>query len=330
MTYNQSPLSNPIAKAEPNRQPSLPPILSIGDLAADLIVSIPTLPVEATQHQVVDTIQLEPGGTANFLIAGARLGYPMGTIGAIGDDNWGQQVAKILQGEGIDLSGLRQEGTTTTVIVLVSKTGEHVFLGKYGHGSKIELVQSDVNLIKQAGAIYFTGYTLHEERLVNLTLEVLHQAKEASIPVFFDPGPQMFDVPLPLRHQILARVDTVLATAEELPSLVETGLISDLMKIGPRSVIVKHGSAGCVFYSQEDPLKAAGYPVSVVNTSAAGDSFNAAFMIARLWGWSLENCAKLANAVGAAKVQKLGGGRNVPTLSEVRAIIDNFDIGLDL
>ena len=82
------------------------PIVSIGDLVADLIVSIPTLPAEAGHHQIAEEIQLEPGGGANLLIAGARLGYPMAAIGALGDDLWGYEVAGLIRSEGVDLSGV--------------------------------------------------------------------------------------------------------------------------------------------------------------------------------------------------------------------------------
>jgi sugar/nucleoside kinase (ribokinase family) len=48
-------------------------------------------------------------------------------------------------------------------------------------------------------------------------------------------------------------------------------------------------------------------------------------MVATLWGWPLVACAKLANAMGAAKVKKLGGGRNVPTLAEIQQVLAQFE-----
>jgi sugar/nucleoside kinase (ribokinase family) len=122
-----------------------------------------------------------------------------------------------------------------------------------------------------------------------------------------------------------------LLTEEEL-SLFAAGSIPDLIDLGPSTVVVKRGPNGCAIYTRgiDSPLEAPGYPVSVVDSSAAGDSFNAAFMVATLWGWPLVDCASLANAAGAAKVKKLGGGRNVPTLAEVQAIITKFDVDLNL
>jgi ribokinase len=320
----------------PNRKGAsvFQPIVSIGDLVADLIVAIPTLPAEAGRHQIAEEIQLEPGGGANFLIAGARLGYPMAAVGVLGDDLWGREVAGLIRREGIDLTGVQYQGSTTRVVVLVSRAGGHLFLGKYGQGNKKNLRPLDAELIQNCAALYCAGYSLAETRLADLTLAAMELARRHHRPVFFDPGPQMAAVSQDLRRKVLSLTDTLLLTVEEVPLLTD-GSVRDLMlpAEGPDTVVVKRGSAGCRIYRPgvvTSPLDLPGYPVTVVDTSAAGDSFNAAFMVGTLWGWSPADCAKLANAIGAAKVRKLGGGRNVPTLAEVRAVIVEFEIEINL
>ncbi len=308
-----------------------PLILSIGDLVADIITVIPALPAQAGQHQVADEVRLEPGGGANFLIAGARLGWPMAAIGALGADEWGQRVAEALRAEGIDLSGVTHSGTTTTVIVLVSRQGEHVFLGQYGHGPTVALGEAAAGLLHRAGAVFCAGYTLREARLAEAALAALAQAKAAGIPVYFDPGPQMAGVPPEIRARLLPLVDVLLTTVEEIPLLVDGSTPADLLATGAGVVVVKRGAAGCAVVAAGESAPVVdlpGHPVSVVDTAAAGDSFNAGFMVGRLRGWSLAEAARLANAVGAAKVQKLGGGRNVPTLLEVQAVIERFKISV--
>jgi ribokinase len=306
------------------------PIISIGDLVADLIVSIPGLPAEAGQHQVAQEIRLEPGGGANFLIAGARLGVPMAAIGALGNDDWGHRVAEIIRAEGIDMTGVRHSGTTTLVIVLVGQGGEHVFLGQYGHSEPVNLRPADVEQLKTCGAVFCAGYTLNENHLLDMAIEAMRLARLHHRPVFFDPGPQMVDVPKYIRRELLPLVNTLLLTEDEIP-LLTAGGAADLLDSGPEMIVVKQGAAGCTLYRRgRAPVKAPGYPVTIKDTSAAGDSFNAAFITATQWGWSPAECAQLANAVGAAKVQKLGGGRSVPTRANVQAVIDQFDIRIKL
>lgn len=305
------------------------PIVSIGDLVADVVVSIPNLPVKAGQHQVATDLRLEPGGSANVLITGARLGFKMAAIGALGVDVWGQHVAAILAAEGVDLRGVTRDGTTTVVIVLAGPPGQHVFLGKYGHGRKIEVSPEAARLVEQAGAVYSAGYALNEDRLVEATLVLLRQAHRAGVPVYFDPGPQMAAAPVEVWRAVLPLVDVLLATEVELKALIEGGSVAQVLAAGPRTVVVKRGRTGCAIYTNSSPpLESPGYPVNVVDTSAAGDGFNAAFMVARQQGWALPDCARLANAVGAASVEKLGGGRSVPTPEEVQRILRRFNISV--
>jgi sugar/nucleoside kinase (ribokinase family) len=60
--------------------------------------------------------------------------------------------------------------------------------------------------------------------------------------------------------------------------------------------------------------------VDVRDTNGAGDSFAAAFIYGYLQGWPPEEIGAFANAMGAAKVQKFGAGRNVPTLDEIEKV----------
>ena len=68
----------------------------------------------------------------------------------------------------------------------------------------------------------------------------------------------------------------------------------------------------------------------VKDPTAAGDSFLGAFMFAYLHGWSLKDCATLANATGAAAVAKMGSGTAVPTKDEVKAVLASRNIVYDL
>ena len=54
------------------------------------------------------------------------------------------------------------------------------------------------------------------------------------------------------------------------------------------------------------------------------------FIYAKCAGYSLRDCAILANAAGAAKVQKLGTGRAMPTRAEVQAVLDQFSVKIAL
>jgi sugar/nucleoside kinase (ribokinase family) len=96
-------------------------------------------------------------------------------------------------------------------------------------------------------------------------------------------------------------------------------------------VVVKKGAAGCrVLRGRDERVDVPGLTVTVRDTTAAGDCFDAGYLLAYLKGWPPVDCARLANCMGAAAVQKLGGGRNVPALQEVRRMISQMGGGIEI
>ncbi|HSV86157.1 MAG TPA: carbohydrate kinase family protein, partial [Levilinea sp.] len=309
-------------------------VLSIGDLVADLVVTIAQLPVEAHLHQLARSIRIEPGGAGNFLIAGARLGMHMRAIGTLGADIFGQAVAERLEAEQVNLRGvIRSEGsTTTTVIVLIDDQGGHVFLGAYGEGPLLDLPPSWTQEIAASQAVFSAGYTLQEKRICGATFEALQFARRQGVPVFFDPGFEMARCTAEQKRLALAASRVLLLTENELPILTggETGFPAArcLLESGPELVCLKRGAEGCVIISREQVVTHPGYPVTARDTAAAGDSFAAAFIYAYLKGWPLGDIAAFANAMGAAKVQKVGSGSSVPTAAEVQQVLEAHGVDL--
>lgn len=310
-------------------------VLSLGDLVADLTVSISKLPVEANAHQIVHRFQLEPGGAGNFLIAGARLGMKMTALGTIGDDVFGQAVLDLLVEQGVAIEGVihQTDASSTTVIVLVDDMGQHVFLGGYGVGPAIEFPARWKRLLDSCDAVFVSGYTFHEHRLAHAALETMKRARKTKIPVFFDPGPDMVRLQAEQREEILANSDLLLLTEQELPILTggEDGIDAARMLLNEKVVLVcvKRGERGCVIFTEEEKVEHPGFKVIVRDTTAAGDSFAAAFIFGYLQEWSLPQIATFANAMGAAKVQKIGSGSQVPSAEEVRAVLEKYEIKLD-
>jgi sugar/nucleoside kinase (ribokinase family) len=310
-------------------------VISFGDLVTDIVVQIPALPVQPGGHQIVQGIQVEPGGAGNFLIAGARLGMEMIPLGVIGRDSFGEATLEILSGEGIGINPvIRQtDGTTTTVFVLVDQKGQHVFLGQYGSGPEIRLSKSWKADLEKANAVHFWGYTFQEERLVNSVLEAMIFARKKERLLVFDPGPYMQTATAEQKAVVLANCQVILLTEDEIGSMMggKSGLeeVPVLFNFGVELVCVKRGVNGCVIISKDQTVMHAGYPVEVRDTTAAGDSFAAAFIFGYLQGWSMARVAAFANAMGAAKVRKLGSGRQVPDIEEVREVLNMFEKGFD-
>lgn len=297
------------------------PIIGIGDIVADLVVRVPALPVQAGDFHIAREFDLEAGGNANFLIMAARLGATVLALGTIGEDLWGAEVGRILSEERVDLREVSTAGTTTRALVLVDDSGEHAFVGKFGEGDVQPLIPRQHDLLRSAGAVFSSGYSLNEQHLADYTLNALRTAGEAKVTRGFDPGPAFPGLDASVKAEALRLTDVLLLTEDELPMVSPAGL-EHVMTLGPAIIVLKRGPEGCQVYAQ-DGLVAdiPGHVVEVCDTTAAGDSFAAGFLTGMAAGWTLEDCARLANAVGAAKVQKLGGGRNVPHLADVQGLL---------
>jgi sugar/nucleoside kinase (ribokinase family) len=306
------------------------PIVSLGDLVADIVIELSSLPIGGGDFQHAQRIVMEPGGSANFLITASRLGAEVHALGTLGNDNWGDEVGSILTREKVDISEVRVDGTTTVVLVLVGPSGEHAFIGKYGEGERLSADDTTRSVISGAQAVFGSGYSLQDKRVSQFTLELFRHASYIGVQTFFDPGPMFFDQTSNVKESILSDTAILLLTEEELKGF-GSDPIETIFKAGPEVVVLKRGAEGCSVYQRGgDTFSAKGLEVPVRDTTAAGDSYDAGFVVGMLHGWPLMDCAKFANAVGAAKVQKLGGGRNVPTLAEVRRTIAAFNLQLDL
>jgi sugar/nucleoside kinase (ribokinase family) len=305
-------------------------VASIGDIVADLVFAIRRLPIDHEQHQQATRVEIEAGGAGNFLIAGARLGMTMHALGAIGDDAFGATVRQMLTGEGVEVSGLAvQPGAMTTpVLVLVDEAGQHVFVGAPHTAIPPQTPATWPRLVAAADALFFQGYTLLEEGVAQAALDLAGRARRAGRPVFFDPGPLYASVTPQLAERALADVTHLLLTHLEigmlLPGADEIDDLRSLLTAPLEVVCVKQGGQGCTILTPGGAIHHPGFPVPVRDTTAAGDSFDAAFIFGVLSGWPLEEVALFANAVGAAKVQKHGSGRQTPTADEVRAVLQQF------
>jgi len=312
-----------------------PVVVTIADVIVDLNVAIPSLPIEADTIQYASQVFAVPGGTnGNFIIAGQRLGLQMRPIGPVGDDFFGKELIRGLKLEGVDLSLLQIDpGTATTIsLVLVDDAGAHAFLGHVGAKGPRELPAEWRQAVIEADAVFTAGYAFSEMH-PPVILEAIAATAAAGVPFFFDAGPQALVMPVDDLRQVMGRTRVLLATEGEIVTLAGVDDYAAAARLflsqGPEMVVVKLGPAGCHVFAQGGDVRCPGFPVAVRDTTGAGDSFAAAFVYAYLMGYDVRQMGTLANAMGAAKVQKLGSGTSLPTPDEIRAVLNRFNVDLE-
>lgn len=310
-------------------------IVSIGDLVLDVILPV-RLPVLPAQHQQPRGRRIEPGGAASFLVAARRMGVKVSAAAAVGDDPFGAMLVDLLNQEDIDTAYVRAvPGSTTTLVIVLTdqESGEHVFLGNYGEGGDVPYPAGLDSLIAESGALFMMGYTLAEKRVVPMAFRSIESAVAARIPVYLDAGPFLASVPEDQIRRAVRLTSVLLMTEDEIP-LVASGrtgqtALNQLLNEGPSVLVIKQGASGCKLVTKDGQWAVPGYPAKVVDTVGAGDCFAGAFLAGQIRGLDLYDSARLANAMGAAAVQKVGAGRNAPTYDEVMAVLKQAGEGID-
>ncbi len=300
-------------------------VVVLGDLVIDNIIQVASFPIVAGQHQRIRGSQQEPGGAGNTLIAGARMGLSMQSVGTVGDDDAGQFLVKALAHEGVDTANILRvpKQKTRVVYLLIAEDGQHVFLGYQGvQGGSVPDWEQNV---RGADALFFSGWAYVKDDPLML-LDAARLTKQQQIPLFFDPGPSYSVFAPTWQTEILSLTHTLLITEEEGQGLVQTDsakheLAGRLLALGPERVFLKRGDAGLLAAAAGQVVEVPAHDIQVVDTTGAGDVLAAAVMHATLSGFSLESAAKIANATGAAMVQKMGTGTQAPTPNDILRLL---------
>lgn len=302
-------------------------LVAVGDSTVDVVIPVPRFPAANEDSVHSSGMQRHMGGSSNYLIMASRLGLRVGIADAVGDDDLGAYYVAGLQAEGVDTTHIktRRGGRTTGCVVLLTGTGQHAYIGLEGSSRTFTPSELDEGYIASAGAFFMSGYPLAEEPISGAVLKALRAAKAAGRHVFFDPSPVADAIKAEVLREAVRSTDTLILNDREL-GLVASVLgvepeAGSLLRLGAGMVVLKMGANGCSLHTLSGSEHYAGFKVGVVDTTGAGDSFDAAIVYGTVKGWPRADVATLANAVGAVKVGKLGAGRNVPTLAEVREFL---------
>lgn len=296
-------------------------IVSLGQIVADIVVHpVDGFPRVGTTDSV-DRIDIRCGGCGlNTAMVLTKLGVPTAVIGKIGCDTFGEHLLRKMVQLGLDIRGVRQERSTRTssVIVLISSTGERSFLYAEGGNEAIRLEDVDLSLLQEAQILHIGGIM----KLPKLrAADVLKKAKEFGLVTSMDTDWDSSGKWLERIQDSLGYVDLF------MPSLDEARLISGqeepehlakfFFDYGVKTFILKMGDQGCYINNQQQEWVLPAYQVKVVDTTGAGDAFVGGFLAGYAQGWNLAECGRLANACGASCVTQVGTTEGIDDMTRM-------------
>ena len=303
----------------------------LGNLIVDFLLYIEEFPVEARALQGVSHVAIGPGGACNVAIMASRFGMPVSSLGEVGDDYFAQIVLSGLKREGIQTGQviMNKRGSTPVAGVLVDPQSEPGYLGYPGQQALHELPQDWRESLRNGQALFVEGWIEYEDMVV-VILDALITAKEGGAKTFCDPGPGNPRQDNAWHCDAAALSTVVLLTETELAHLTGEAdrdkAARMLLDNGSSLVVVKRGPDGVMLYSAETMLDVPGLPLKAKDATGAGDSLAGAVIYGMLNDLSLEALGTLANATGNAKVLKIGTGHQVPKTSEIRTVLEQFDL----
>lgn len=297
-------------------------VLTIGDSVVDIIVSVPQFPTRNEETVQSNGMNRFLGGSSNFLIMLSRLGLSVGVIDQVGYDDFGHFYRESLAGEGVDVSNLKTSNTQTAhCICMVDKNGNHSYVSFPGATYNLSKEDIDPAVVSRSKSLYVSGYSLTTQPIRDATLKAVQIAAENQLKIYFDPSPRISDIPLDTIQKVIEHTNGLFINTTEYSVLTS--------KLPPRVnlpemcdfIALKQGEKGCTVFSGGKKQVYAGHTVDVVDTTGAGDVFNAAFIFGQISGWEIHRCATLANRLAAEKVKRLGAGLNVPSRQQVKKIL---------
>jgi 2-dehydro-3-deoxygluconokinase len=262
------------------------------------------------------------GDTLNTAIYLARLGVSVDYVTALGDDPFSDEMIEAWKGEGVGIAHVsRVKGKLPGLYAIrTGETGERSFYYWRENSAArmlLDLPDTDAMLAALAGfdMVYLSGITLSlykadgRERLI----DALRKAREGSTRVAFDTnfrsqGWPVLDTARQVYRDVLSVADIVLASVDDLTPLFGARMHTELIdRMAAREVVLKLATPGSVVRHNgvEQTVKAE--PVSrVVDTTAAGDSFSAAYLAARLGGATPAQAAQAGHGLAGAVVGHRG------------------------
>jgi sugar/nucleoside kinase (ribokinase family) len=302
-------------------------VIVLGDMIADISMRLPKFPVQAKDIHRLSFMEVGPGGACNIAIMAARFGVSVGCMGEVGDDGFGLVVREGLKREGIDVANLQVTGGTRTPVagVVVDRAGEPGYLG-YAGSLQIRQWPAQWDApVQSAQALFADGWAEYIET-PSLILRVFEIARDAGVPVFFDPGPGNPELDNAWMKKAISLSEVVMLNRGEAKRLIgdqdDEALVQVLQSIGPRWVLLKRGAEGLLLARNNERAESSGIVVQVRDATGAGDSVAGAMIYGVLNDLSLGQLATLANATGATKVTKLGTGHNMPKMPEIAAVLE--------
>ncbi|MUG43694.1 ribokinase [Paenibacillus woosongensis] len=296
-------------------------ILVIGSINMDLVLRVPYIP-QVGETLLGSSVERVPGGKgANQAVTAAKLGADVSMLGKVGGDEFGGPLMDNLRQAGVntDYIDLVSAASSGLAVIQVNDEGDNSIVVMPGANDLChrDYVAAHESLIKEADIVI-----LQMEIPYEAVYEAVDLASKHSKTIILNPAPAPDSIP----DEVLGKLDYLIPNETELEKLSGQTVNSIasaenaakvLLAKGVSSLIVTLGINGSLYVDVNETFHVPARVVKAVDTTAAGDSFVAAFAVSLSEGKSVQEAISFATKVSSIVVTKAGAQTSIPERSEV-------------
>jgi sugar/nucleoside kinase (ribokinase family) len=297
-------------------------VLGFGTNAVDYLIEVPKYPEFDSKIELSNYTQAAGGEIATAMVGLSRLGLRTAYAGSFGDDPAGEFGRQSLAIEGVDISLSRiVPGAKTQIafIVIDTRNGERTVIWQRDAKLAISPADAPVAAVEDASVLHLSPHD------TAACVKLAERARQCKTIVSID-----IDKPFPRIDELLGSVDVLIASSsfpEDFTGIrdLRKAIVTIADRFGNAIVGVTLGEAGSLLYCQGNFIETKGFavPGGCKDTTGAGDSFRAGFLFGLVSGESIENSARMANAVAALKCRAIGARTALPNRDELQSLLKN-------
>ncbi len=311
-----------------NKTPRTPPtVLGFGALNLDRIYYVDRI-VRPDEEGFISSTENHPGGSAaNTIVGLSRLGTKTGYIGKVAKDEGGRILLDDLLSEGVDTTDVgianNQNDRSGECLIMVDGRGDRGILVDPGVNDTISTADVDMDQVNSAALIHMTSFVCRNSDTSFKTQK--HVAARTTADISLDPGTLYAERGMEALMEFISRARVVLPSDHELQLMTGCGDVQEgasmLIDAGAQWVAVKMGSQGCYVTDGTIQEEIPAQEVEVVDTTGAGDAFNAGFIYGMLQGKDIVTCALMGNITASLSITKRGARSGLPHRDQLDAAI---------
>ena len=295
-------------------------VFGFGTNAVDFLISVPQYPAYGSKIELTDHVRSAGGEIASTMVGVQRLGMRASYSGRFGDDDAGRFGLKTLEDENLDLEFsevVAGAETQIAFIVIDQKTGERTVIWKRDEKLSFPALDAPVAAIEKCRLMHMTPHD------TPACIRLAEKARSLGVPVSLDVD-NVFDG----IEQLLPLVDILIAGSEFPQKFLGVADARQALQILASKYAnallgITLGARGSLILCNGVFIETDGFvvPGGCKDTTGAGDAFRVGLLFGLLRGESVEESARVANAVAALKCRKVGARRALPTRDELTSFL---------